>query len=277
MDPSGPKPSSPNEDTRSGRTGRTGPTHPVVRRDTPDRPWGDVTAPVRRRHRRWSWIGRWLRRIGFAAVLLLGVVLGLMLAFRYADPPFTPVIAAKRLAGEAIDQRWVPLERISPRLARAVVASEDALFCQHAGIDFGALRDAIEDTRRGSPRGGSTLTMQVVKNLFLWPHRSYVRKAIELPLALVLDFVWPKRRILEVYLNIAEWGPGIYGAEAAAHHAFGKTAARLTDAEAARLAVSLPNPAERDPGDPNATVERLAARLEARVRRGVSLACLQEP
>jgi monofunctional biosynthetic peptidoglycan transglycosylase len=181
---------------------------------------------------------------------------------------------SERWGGASLDHRWVALESMSPRLVRAVVGSEDARFCAHHGIDFRQLKSAIEATRNGNPRGASTITMQVVKNLFLWPSRSYVRKAIELPLALMLELVWPKRRILEVYLNIAEWGPGIYGAEAAAQNAFGKPASRLTDAESVRLAVSLPNPIERDAGDPDATVERLAARLERRLRP-VQLDCLQ--
>jgi monofunctional glycosyltransferase len=209
-----------------------------------------------------------------AGLALVAAVLGLILLYRVVDPPTTPLIAATRLTSE-VDQQWVSLERISPRLLRAVVASEDARFCSHSGIDFEEMRVALESAHRGSPRGASTITMQVVKNLFLWPGRSYVRKAIELPLALALDFLWPKRRILEVYLNIAEWGPGVFGAEAAARTAFGKSASRLTDNEAARLAVSLPNPAVRDPGDPDATVERLALRLEARMRAGVQLGCLR--
>ncbi|MDX2158355.1 MAG: monofunctional biosynthetic peptidoglycan transglycosylase [Hyphomicrobiaceae bacterium] len=238
----------------------------------PDHPTDSASAPrVVPRHFLW----RWLRRLAFLAVGLAAGTLILMVAYRFVDPPFTPIIAWSRLGGDPVDQRWVPLNAISPRLARAVIASEDARFCQHSGIDFDELKAAIEDAKRGNPRGASTITMQVVKNLFLWPSRSYLRKALELPMALALDFLWPKRRILEVYLNIAEWGPGVYGAEAAARTAYGKSAASLTDAEAARLAVSLPNPIERDPGDPDATVERLSQRLMARMRTGVPLGCLK--
>jgi monofunctional biosynthetic peptidoglycan transglycosylase len=160
-------------------------------------------------------------------------------------------------------------------LVRAVIASEDARFCLHRGIDFGELKAAIEDARQGNPRGASTITMQVVKNVFLWPSRSYVRKALELPLALLLDFAWPKRRIMEVYLNIAEWGPGIYGAEAAARHYFGKPARLIDQGEAARMAVTLPNPVERDAGEPSAGVERLAGRIETRMRRAVAVGCVR--
>lgn len=222
---------------------------------------------------RWFW--RWSKRAATLAALLLVGVLVQMAVFRVVDPGKTPIMVVRSLLGEPVDQHWVPLERISPRLLQAVVASEDARFCLHRGIDYGALRAAIEDTRRGNPRGGSTITMQVVKNLFLWPQRSYLRKGLELPLALAIDFLWPKRRILEVYLNIAEWGPGIYGAEVASRRAFGKPASRLTSSEAARLAVSLPNPAERDAGEPDDTVERLAARLEARMGGNLPLSCLR--
>jgi monofunctional biosynthetic peptidoglycan transglycosylase len=220
-------------------------------------------------------VGRFFKWVLTAFALFLGFTLLSMLVYRFVDPPFTPVIAVSRLIGEPVDQRWTPLSRISPNLVRAVVASEDARFCSHSGIDFGELAAAIEETRRGHPRGASTITMQVVKNLFLWPSRSVVRKAFELPLALVLDALWSKERILEVYLNIAEWGPGIYGAEAAARTSFGKPASRLGVREAARLAVSLPNPADRDAGDPDRTVERLASRLEARMRGTIALGCLR--
>jgi monofunctional biosynthetic peptidoglycan transglycosylase len=156
-----------------------------------------------------------------------------------------------------------------------VIASEDAHFCVHHGIDFGELKAAIKEARSGAaPRGASTITMQLVKNVFLWPGRSYVRKALELPLALGLEVVWPKRRILEVYLNIAEWGPGTYGIEAAAGQAFGKRASELTASEAARLAVVLPNPVERDPSDLEPRTERVAEIIEARTRRSINTGCL---
>jgi monofunctional biosynthetic peptidoglycan transglycosylase len=222
-----------------------------------------------------SIVGRLVRAVLAVLGIVLAVLAGLIVLFRFVDPPLTPLMAMDRLSGVPVEQQWARFEDISPRLVRAVIASEDGRFCRHAGIDFAALRDAIDDTRRGNPRGGSTITMQVVKNLFLWPGRSYVRKAIELPLALALDLIWPKRRIIEVYLNIAEWGPGIYGAEAAAQISFGKSAAQLTDAEATRMAVSLPDPVDRDAGDPSVTVERLAARLAVRLRAGVALDCLK--
>jgi monofunctional biosynthetic peptidoglycan transglycosylase len=144
--------------------------------------------------------------------------------------------------------------------------SEDAGFCRHHGVDWRELEAAIEQTRDGAPRGGSTIPMQVSKNLFLWSSRSYLRKALEIPITLAADLVWPKPRMLEIYLNIAEWGPGIFGAEAAAQYHFGKSALRLSETEAALLAVALPNPVQRISGAPSQLQVRLAQRLMVRVR-----------
>ncbi len=208
-----------------------------------------------------------------AAVLLLGLIL----LYRFVDPPISMLMLIQRLGGTAIHQRWVPLARIAPVLPQAVIASEDARFCYHRGVDWGELAEAIESSREGMARGGSTITMQVVKNLFLWPSRSYVRKALEIPLAYAVELLWPKRRILEVYLNVAEWGPGIFGAETAALYHFRKPAALLTLREAALLAVSLPNPVERQAGRPGPGLLRLANRLAARMRVEAGSACLHAP
>jgi monofunctional biosynthetic peptidoglycan transglycosylase len=191
---------------------------------------------------------------------LVVTVLVLVVAYRWVDPPISALMLSQSLAGTPIERTWVPLERISPHLIRAVVLSEDAAFCRHHGVDWAALEEAIE-----SDRGGSTITMQVVKNLFLWPSRSYVRKAIEIGLAYLVEAVWSKRRILEIYLNIAEWGDGVFGAEAAAHAHFDKRASRLTPGEAALLAVALPNPIERTPAAPSLATGRLASRLLMRM------------
>jgi len=216
----------------------------------------------------------WLCRFAAALVALLVAIVLSMVLYRWVDPPTTPTLAWRWLTGEAVDQRWVPLADISPNLINAVIAAEDSRFCRHRGIDFGELSAAIEESLEGNPRGASTITMQVVKNLYLWLDRSYLRKAIELPLALALDFVMPKRRILEIYLNLAEWAPGVYGAEAGAQYHFGRPARRLSIAEAARLAVTLPAPTVRDAGEPSARHQRLADRVAARVRAGVDAACL---
>ena len=205
------------------------------------------------------------------AVGYVALVLALVVLYRWVDPPTSTLMLGQRLTGMRIEQRWVPLERMSPHLVKAVVLSEDGSFCRHRGVDWRALEEAIE-----SARGGSTITMQVVKNLFLWPSRSYLRKAIEIALAYVVELIWPKRRILEIYLNIAEWGDGVFGAEAAAQLHFRKAAARLTAAEAALLAVALPNPAERDASSPSPGMNRLATRLLVRMTASrASLACVR--
>jgi monofunctional biosynthetic peptidoglycan transglycosylase len=210
---------------------------------------------------------------GVAAGGLAMTVLLLVVAYRWINPPLSTLMLGQSLAGTPIERTWVPITRISPNLVRAVVLSEDAAFCRHHGVDWSAIEEAIE-----SDRGGSTITMQVVKNLFLWPSRSYVRKAIEIGLAYLVEAVWPKRRILEIYLNIAEWGDGVFGAEAAAHAHFDKRASRLTAEEAALLAVALPNPIERTPAAPSLATGRLAARLLARMAAArVDLSCLGLP
>ena len=170
----------------------------------------------------------------------------------------------------------MPLDRISPNLAAAVISSEDGRFCQHHGVDWGELKEAIESAGDGVARGGSTISMQVVKNLFLWPSKSYVRKALEIPLAYAIEPAWPKRRILEIYLNIAEWGPGIFGAEAAARYHFRKPARCSTPRQAALLAVSLPNPFERQAGRPGPGTLRLADTLLLRMRAAqANAACVR--
>jgi monofunctional biosynthetic peptidoglycan transglycosylase len=204
--------------------------------------------------------------VGLAA--LVGVVLALVVLYRWVDPPASTLILGQRLAGTPITQRWVPLERISPNLISAVVLSEDGAFCRHHGVDWGELREAIESANDGIARGGSTISMQVVKNLFLWPSRNYIRKALEIPLTYVIEAVWSKQRILEIYLNIAEWGPGIFGAEAAARYHFRKSAATLNPREAALLAVSLPNPFDRQAGRPGPGTATLADNLLLRMRAG---------
>ena len=210
---------------------------------------------------------RWLLRVAtWSATLALATVLGLIVLYRFVDPPTTTLIIGQRLAGIAIDRRPVAIGRISPNLLRAVIASEDGQFCRHRGIDWRELGAAIDAAQDGGARGGSTISMQVIKNLFLWPSKSYLRKALEIPLTLVMEALWPKRRVLEVYLNIAEWGPGVFGAEAAAEHHFRKPSGRITEHEATLLAVALPNPFTRVAGKPSANLQRVAAVIERRVK-----------
>ncbi|MEZ5909621.1 MAG: monofunctional biosynthetic peptidoglycan transglycosylase [Hyphomicrobiaceae bacterium] len=223
-------------------------------------------------------IGRLLRlalMLGLALILLAVALIGF---YRFVDPPLSTLMLGESVLGRPVHQTWVPIERISPRLIRAVVVSEDGRFCQHGGIDWQAMSIAIDQARDGIPRGASTITMQTAKNLFLWPGKSYLRKALEIPLALGMEAAWPKRRILEIYLNIAEWGPGIYGIEAASRFHFAKPASQLTDREALLLAVSLPNPIRRRAGRPGPGTTRLARRLALRLpNAGPVLACLALP
>lgn len=169
--------------------------------------------------------------------------------------------------GAALRRNWIPIERISPHLVRAVIAAEDSRYCAHGGIDFDAVEEAIADNKSGGrQRGGSTLTQQTAKNVFLWNGGGYARKAVEAWFALYIDSVWTKRRTLEVYLNIAEWGDGIFGAEAAAQARFEKSAADLTRHEAALLAAVLPSPNKWRIDPPGPYVSGRAATLQQRAQ-----------
>jgi monofunctional biosynthetic peptidoglycan transglycosylase len=219
---------------------------------------------------------RILRVIILVALAYPALVALLGLAYLLV-PPVSTLMLGRWLTWEGADRSYVPLRAISPHLPLAVLASEDARFCQHSGVDWGALREVIEDAVDDGPsRGASTIPMQVAKNLFLWPSRSYVRKGLEIPIALYIDLIWSKRRVIEVYLNIAEWGPGIFGAEAAARHHFGKGAGDLSRREAALLAASLPNPILRNAGKPSQGVRRRAAVIQARMA-GTPQECLGLP
>jgi monofunctional glycosyltransferase len=213
----------------------------------------------------WQFAKRALRILTWLVIGWLALVVALLVLYRFVNPPVSALMVERALGGAGINQTWTPIEAMSSNIVRAVIVSEDARFCQHAGIDFGAIEDAIENTD-GRSRGGSTISMQVVKNLFLWPSKSYVRKAIELPLTLAMEALWPKARIMEVYLNIAEWGPGVFGIGAAAQYHFRKPARALSVREAARLAVALPNPFVRNPGRPGPGLQRLANAIEVRMR-----------
>ena len=199
-------------------------------------------------------LGRLVLILGAVAVAL---TLAIMLPFRWVPLPTSAFMIQQRSFGATIDYRWVPLTRISPYARLAVVASEDQNFFDHWGIDLKAIADAIDDNRsRKIPRGGSTISQQVVKNLFLWSGHSYVRKAIEVHFTVVMELLWPKQRILEVYLNIAEMGNGVYGVEAASQRFFHKAAADLNRHEAATLAAVLPNPKQLLANRPSDYVRR---------------------
>lgn len=200
------------------------------------------------------------------ALLAIPVVLAVLYNFGH---PASTLMLYRMATGQRVERVWTPIERMSPTLVRTVVASEDTRFCSHPGVDVTEMRNVVEKADDLEDlRGTSTITMQVVKNLFLWPRPELPRKVLELPLALWLDLVMSKRRIMEIYLNIAEWGPdGTFGVTAAARDAFGMPASRLNAAQSARLAVMLPNPVRRSAAAPSPGVLRLADRLEARVPR----------
>ncbi|WP_298985196.1 monofunctional biosynthetic peptidoglycan transglycosylase [uncultured Roseibium sp.] len=211
----------------------------------------------------WALLRKWLVRL-----VLFAIVLPPLLTVIYSVvPPVSTLMIGRYAQLLWVDRQWVPLERISPNLVKSVITSEDSGFCENDGVEWDALQDQVEALSEGErPRGASTITMQTAKNLFLWGDRSYVRKALELPLALMLDAILTKRRVLEIYLNIAEWGEGVFGAEAAAQAWFGKPAKDLTRVEAARLATALPNPLARNPANPSSGHRRLASTNLARVK-----------
>ena len=214
-----------------------------------------------------------------AALVVLVVLLPYGLVLVYASPGVHPVstpMLADRLAGAKYKRDWVPFDRIAPVLVESVMMSEDGRFCEHEGVDWKALDKVINRTLDGNTsRGASTIPMQTVKNLFLWPSHSYIRKGLEIPLALYVDRVWTKKRIMEIYLNIAEWAPGIYGVGAAAEYLYGTSAGKIGPRQAALLAVTLPDPEDRNPSAPSRELKKLARTVEARARgSGAYIKCL---
>ncbi|SDO24467.1 monofunctional biosynthetic peptidoglycan transglycosylase [Filomicrobium insigne] len=211
-------------------------------------------------------IGRLARYMMLALVAWYVVMVVLVAVLGFVNPPTSALMLIRAAQGVDIDQRWVPLNKISPKLVHAVIVSEDGRFCRHWGIDPREILAAIRRANGGTPRGASTMTMQLAKNMFLWPQQSYVRKALEVPLTLTIDALWSKARIAEIYLNIVEWGPGIFGAEAAARRHFDRSAEKLTTRQAALLAVSLPSPIRRKPGSPSRLMNKMASTIIARMR-----------
>ena len=212
-----------------------------------------------------------------AALLLLPYALIVLYRLDFIHPVST-LMLADLATFQGYDRRWVDFEDISPNLVRAVMMSEDGQYCSHHGVDWGEMKGVIDDALAGeATRGASTIPMQTVKNLYLWNGRSMLRKAMELPLAIAADAIWSKQRTMEIYLNIAEWGPGIYGVEAAAQHHFKIPASKLNARQAALLAVSLPNPITRVASKPGSGMKRLASVVDRRAKRsGDYITCLYE-
>jgi monofunctional biosynthetic peptidoglycan transglycosylase len=218
-----------------------------------------------------------LSRLGWAVLVIALVLVALpyllVPIYRFVTPVST-LMVARWVTGRNVVRTTMPIERLAPILPVSVLVAEDDRFCSHHGIDWQEIHTVIAQADDiTEARGGSTITQQTAKNLFLWPGRSFVRKALEFPLALWIDLVLPKRRIMEIYLNIAQWGPnGEFGAEAGARAAFGKSAASVDRREAALLAAILPNPLRRSARRPGPGVRRLAGIYEARARSGSALA-----
>jgi monofunctional biosynthetic peptidoglycan transglycosylase len=199
--------------------------------------------------------------------LVVGAALAGLLLFRFVPIPVTPLMVWRLAEGHGLHKQWVRLDALPAHVPRAVVASEDARFCSHGGIDFEQLGDAVSTWREGGRlRGASTLSMQTTKNVFLWHGRSYVRKALEFPLTPILELAWGKARILEIYINVAELGPGVYGFEAGAQHHFGKSAAQLTAREASLLVAILPSPLTRSAAKPGKYTALRARDIERAIR-----------
>ncbi len=228
--------------------------------------------------KRGSRLSRLARGAALALALVLLLPYVLVPLYRVINPIST-LMLWRWATGARVERSFVPIERMAPALPVTVIASEDGRFCTHSGIDWREIRERLEDVDEiSAARGVSTISQQTAKNLFLWPGRSFLRKGLELPLALWIDLVLPKWRVLEIYLNVAEWGPnGQFGAETGSRYAFNKSARSLTPREAALLAAVLPNPRRRSAKQPGPAVRRLAAIYEARGAAQASLAFCAKP
>jgi monofunctional glycosyltransferase len=219
-----------------------------------------------------------VKRIAIVLAIIVAIPLVMTPVYLVVDPISVPMIE-RYVTGRPVVRVWRNIGAISDRLKAAVILSEDGQFCRHWGVDLGALRGEVEDFVAGEDaRGASTITMQVARNLFLWNQQSVVRKALEIPLALWIDLVMPKRRIMEIYLNIAEWGPnGEFGVAAGAKYAFGVEPQNLDYRTATLLVTALPNPMVRRPGRPSANMQRIASIIEDRVKQfGERASCVGE-
>ena len=208
--------------------------------------------------RKGGWFGRLVSAVVIAGLLVfvIGPIL-VVAVYRFVPPPVTYLMVQRAFEGRGFDRRWVPMRQMSPSLVRAVIAAEDARFCEHHGFDFGAIQKAMAANESGKKlRGGSTISQQTAKNVFLWPSRDWVRKGLEAWFTVLIELGWGKERIMEVYLNSIEWGPGVYGAEAAAQKNFHVHASQLTTTQAARLAAIVPKPLSWRAAKPGRYVQR---------------------
>jgi len=252
-------------------------------RPSPVRPSSARPRPTRQRPARPARRGgfwTWLRNLVVGLMIFLIVAPPIAVVFyRFIPVPITILMIERAAQGHGLDHRWVPLSAISPAMTRAVVASEDANFCSHHGFDLHAIQKAVahNDARPNRIRGGSTVSQQTAKNVFLWPDRSWVRKGLEAWFTVLIELIWGKQRIMEVYLNSVELGPGVYGVEAASQRYFHHSARTLNPAEASRLAAVLPNPLKWSAADPGAYVRKRTGKIDARsgtVSRGGLADCV---
>jgi monofunctional biosynthetic peptidoglycan transglycosylase len=210
--------------------------------------------------------GRLLRNfLAVLVVVLVLVPLAAVVAYRFVPPPITILMIERMFEGHGLDRRWVPMSAMSPALPRAAIAAEDARFCTHHGFDFTAIEKAVShnDQKPGRIRGGSTISQQTAKNVFLWPDRSWIRKGFEAYFTVLIELIWGKHRIMEVYLNTVEMGPGVYGVEAAAQKYFHVGANAVSAAQAARLIAILPSPLKWQVIDPGSYVRRRDRKIGA--------------
>ncbi|WP_026756894.1 monofunctional biosynthetic peptidoglycan transglycosylase [Sediminimonas qiaohouensis] len=223
-----------------------------------------------------AWRQKTMRTALRLVLLVAGAVVLWVLAYSVINPPSTPYMLSEKARLDGVRHQWAAWEDIAPQMPRAAVAAEDANFCLHWGFDMGAIRAALADGRR---RGASTISQQVTKNAFLWHGRSWLRKALEALITPVVELTWSKRRILEVYLNIAEFDEGVFGVEAAAQHYFGVPASKLSGTQAARLAAVLPAPQDRSAARPSGALQKRAAAImdgAATIRRDGRAACFED-
>ena len=203
---------------------------------------------------------RWVAKIVVAMFVLS---IAMTVAYRWINPPITLLMISRAFDGTKINKTWVPLDQISPNLVRASIASEDNNYLGHRGFDLGAIYDALDERQQGKrQRGASTISQQTAKNVFLWSGKSWIRKGCEVYFTLLIERLWSKERIMEVYLNVIEMGNGVYGAEAAAQHYFGRSAAKLTQRQAALIVAAYPNPRQRDPARPTSYLNKRAAQIQ---------------
>lgn len=232
--------------------------------------WGRRGAAAGSVRSRWRGVLKW-------AAIVVALPHVLLLIYGVLPPPITPLMVLRLVQGEGLRKEWVGLGEMQPYLAYSVIAAEDNRFCRHAGVDWQELNEQIERYQAGEEtRGASTITMQTVKNLILWPGRDPLRKGLEIYFAHYLDLIWSKRRIMEVYLNVVEWDNGVYGAEAASRHHFKRQAGDLTPGQAALLAATLPNPREWSAGRPGPYVSGRGRTIAGRVEQlGPFLDCVR--